>query len=246
MHTIRSYIFVLCASISSLVSAQTCGLSLFSENGEKFKVYTNGTLRNLTPVNEIKLCGFPSDVVKLKLEFEDSSHFEKIMYLRAGFIENHRVFKKKGNSWYIAFESGEEIPKPLLNLTVITIITNSQTVVGGNTIVNGSKTITVITNTNQCISPVSDNSFYQFYGHLKNLTFDADRLKEAKSAISHDCFTSKQVKDLLKAFSFESSRLEFAKYAYSFVYDKGVYSIVKEGFSNSLSGDELEQYIKNK
>lgn len=225
-----------------LANAQTCGLMLFTENGEKFKLSTNGTLRNPQPLNEIKLCGFPSDIVKIRLEFEDKTVLEKTMYLRMGVIEHHRVSKKSDGTWRVAFDSDENIPTPYQNTTVVTVIN----VQGIGFDPQPVATTTIVTQSNNCGLPISDRSFYEFYGHLKNMTFDSDQLKEAKDAVRRGCFSSNQIKMTLTAFTYESSRLEFAKYAYDFAYDKGAYSLVKEGFSNSLSGDELDQYLRTK
>ena len=236
-------LFFLLALVSNVYS-QTCGMLLFTENGESFSVYTNGTLQNQTPVNQLKLVGFPSDIVKLKIKFIDTTQgtIEKTMYLRIGFIEHHKIKKNAKGKWSISFDSDEQIPAAYANTTTTTVITINNNSAGSN---STTSTVTVSTKINNCASPMNDKSFYNFYGHFKSITFDSDQLKEAKEAVARDCFSSKQIKTLLSAMVYESSRLEFAKYAYPYVYDKGAYAVVKEGFSNSISGDELDTYIKS-
>lgn len=225
--------------------AQTCGLLLFAEDGQKFKVSTNGTARNTTSQSEVKLVGFPSDIVKVHLEFDDKSTLDRTMYLRMGVIEHHRLSRAANGTWRVSFESDEEIPQPFMNTTVVTLINHLG---GPSTGSPGQPTATtIITSRNTpCGLPLSDRSCYEFYGHLKGLTFDNNRVQTAKDAVRRDCFSSSQIKMLLGAFTYESSRLEFAKYAYDFVYDRGVYAIVREGFTNSLSGDELMQYVRGR
>ncbi len=227
--------------------AQTCGLLLFTENGEKFKLYTNGTLRNNSPQSEVKLCGFPSDIVKVRLEFEDQSKLEKTMYLRMGVIEHHRVLKSASGAWKTVFDNDENIPSNYQNVTVVTVIqvNAGQDKMIGN-LVNQPTTVTVVNTHKNCGFPLSDRSFYELYGHLKGLTFESDRLTEAKDAVRRDCFSSDQIKMALGTFDHESSRLEFAQYAYDFVFDKGAYALVKEGFSSPLTGDELDVFLKTK
>lgn len=228
-------LFLICSAGSAL-HAQPCGILLYSTEGKKFKVYTNGELQNAKPMSTITLCCFPMDIVKVKLEFEDKSTMEQTLYLRSGFIEHHRVTGKK-----IVFDSYEEIPQQYAGVTNVTIINiNGGNTGGGNTVVTSRASSS---GGRGCSSPMADRSFYEFYGALKNKKFDSDRLADAQAAVQRDCFTSKQVKITLGAFKFEDSRLEFAKFAYAHVYDKGAYNTVKEGFSNSLSGNELDDYI---
>lgn len=227
-----------------IVKAQTCGLMLFTENGEKFKLYTNGTLRNTVAQNEVKLCGFPSDIVKVRLEFEDHTKLEKTMYLRMGVIEHHRVYKAANGAWKIIFDSDENIPSIYQNTNAVTVVPNA----GGQTrpkmCMPTSPSVAAVKK--NCGFPISDRSFYEFYGHLKSVTFESDKLQEAKDAVRRDCFSSNQIKIALGAFDHESTRLEFAQYAYDFVFDKGAYSLVKEGFSNPLTGDELDAFLRGK
>ncbi|HNQ83646.1 MAG TPA: DUF4476 domain-containing protein, partial [Bacteroidales bacterium] len=54
-----------------------------------------------------------------------------------------------------------------------------------------------------------------------------------------------QVKEIMKLFSFEESRLEFAKYAYGYTYDLSNFYIVNDAFSFESSIDELNKYIRS-
>lgn len=101
-----------------------------------------------------------------------------------GYVEHHRVTDKK-----IAFDPYEEMPSEYANITNVTVIN-----------VNNSNdappiTITTSTKSNNCTSPISDRSFYEFYGHLKNQSFDNDKLTKARNAVTRDCFNSKQIKN---------------------------------------------------
>ena len=239
----KTLLLCLCVLMVSFHASfsQTCGIFLYNTDGKKFKVYANGELQNTTAMSEVRLCCFPMDIVKVKLEFEDKSVIEKKLFLRIGFIEHHIVTDKK-----IVFDSYEEMPQEYADITNITVI-NVNTASGGKGGYSGGGGITTVTSSNRsCMSSISDKSFYEFSGHFKSRSFDSDKLEEGKSAVKRDCFTSKQIKILLGGFTYESSKLEFAKYAYSYVYDKGAYATVKEGFSNSLSGNELDDFINNR
>ncbi|NUM32142.1 MAG: DUF4476 domain-containing protein [Bacteroidetes bacterium] len=78
---------------------------------------------------------------------------------------------------------------------------------------------------------------------IKNQSFDSDRLKIAKNIVKQQNLNSEQIFKITKLFSFESSRLEFAKYAYGFAVDKSNYNIVQSAFQFSSSVSELQDFI---
>jgi hypothetical protein len=57
---------------------------------------------------------------------------------------------------------------------------------------------------------------------------------------------SSEIAEITKLFSFESSRLDFAKYAYDYVIDPKNYVIVQDAFMFSSSTSELQDYIAAK
>ncbi|MBK7443606.1 MAG: DUF4476 domain-containing protein [Bacteroidetes bacterium] len=85
--------------------------------------------------------------------------------------------------------------------------------------------------------------FDQLLQTLKNQWFDDTRLNVAKQAMANNWFTAEQVARLMREFSFESSKLELAKYAYAHVVDKPNYFVVYDEFWFSSSVDELINYI---
>jgi len=88
--------------------------------------------------------------------------------------------------------------------------------------------------------------FDQFKQTLRNEGFDDTRANLAKQTISANYFTVAQVKEILGLFSFESTKLSVAKYAYDYTIDKGSYFLVNDVFSFSSSKDELANYIRAK
>lgn len=81
---------------------------------------------------------------------------------------------------------------------------------------------------------------------IKNQSFDTERLKIAKNAVMQNRLNSSEIAEITKLFSFESSRLDFAKYAYDYVIDPKNYVIVQDAFMFSSSTSELQDYIAAK
>lgn len=89
----------------------------------------------------------------------------------------------------------------------------------------------------------NDETFALTLNAIKKQSFDTERLKIAKNAAAQGNMLSSEVAEITKLFSFESSRLEFAKYAYSYTTDKKNYVIVQDAFQFSSSTSELQDYI---
>ena len=94
-------------------------------------------------------------------------------------------------------------------------------------------------------NPMSYQTFDALGKTLRKESFDDKRLTVAKQVVRDNGVSSEQVKDLLQEFSFENSQLDFAKYCYQYVSNRGNYFIVYDAFSFSSSKDELAKYIQN-
>ncbi len=75
-------------------------------------------------------------------------------------------------------------------------------------------------------------------------SFEDTKMTMAKQVGSGRCFTVAQVKGVMGLFSFEDSKLDFAKYAYERTYDIDNYYKVNDAFTFESSVDELNEYIQ--
>ena len=97
----------------------------------------------------------------------------------------------------------------------------------------------------RCNMPMPTNDFNSLRSQVRARYFDSSRMTVAKQACRYNCMTSDQIRDLCKEFSYESSRLDFAKYAFEYCYDRYRYYIVGQAFTYSSSVDQLNRYITN-
>ncbi|MGV3630185.1 MAG: DUF4476 domain-containing protein [Bacteroidota bacterium] len=92
-----------------------------------------------------------------------------------------------------------------------------------------------------------DNSgYYEFIKLLKEESFDSGKLEKAKSYVSKTTLSAAQIAEISGTFSFDSNRLDWAKYAYQYCYDKQNYFLLKPTFSFSSNYTSLEDYINGK
>jgi len=96
---------------------------------------------------------------------------------------------------------------------------------------------------NDCWMATNSSEFEGIKKNISSNGFDDTRLSQAKTIIQKKCLTSYQVKDICKLFGFESTMLDFAKFAYDWVYDQDNYYVVNEAFSFESSKTELNNFI---
>lgn len=94
-----------------------------------------------------------------------------------------------------------------------------------------------------CPWPMNESDFAAAQQTINSKSFESDKLTIAKQVLGSNCMTSDQVKWVMSTFSFEDSKLDFAKFAYGHVYDPGNYYRVNDAFTFSSSIDELNEYI---
>ena len=93
---------------------------------------------------------------------------------------------------------------------------------------------------------MNPNDFDAAMAMLSNEKFDDTRLTLAEQIVSNNPMTVSQIAQICRQFSFESNRLEFAKYAYSFCIEKHKYYMLNEVFTYDSSKQELNEYLQGK
>jgi hypothetical protein len=94
-----------------------------------------------------------------------------------------------------------------------------------------------------CPIPMDQGSFGNAKNSIDSKSFEDSKLTMAKQIIGSNCLTSAQVKEIMLLFSFEGTRLDFAKFAYGRTYDIGNYYMVNDAFTFESSIDDLNAYI---
>lgn len=98
----------------------------------------------------------------------------------------------------------------------------------------------------KCDFAMSSSDFNSAKQSFNKKSWEDDKLEFAKNTSQSSCMTSEQIRDMAKMFDFESTRLEFAIFAYDYAFDKANYSKVNEVFDFEMTIDELEEAISKK
>ncbi|BDS09420.1 DUF4476 domain-containing protein [Aureispira anguillae] len=93
-------------------------------------------------------------------------------------------------------------------------------------------------------TPMTDQEFATAKRQIGEESFESSKLRRAKQTSDANYLLCHQIKEIMEVLSFESSRLEYAQYAYSKTYDQVNYATVKESLKLSKSKEELTAFLK--
>ncbi len=88
---------------------------------------------------------------------------------------------------------------------------------------------------------MSPSDFSALKYSIDNASFDHTKLTLAKSGISQNTLSIEQIREVILLFSFESTKLEIAKYAYNYTPDKDKYYQLGDAFTFDSSKNEIAQ-----
>jgi hypothetical protein len=113
------------------------------------------------------------------------------------------------------------------------------------TIENKTNTSNQANVTNKPCVTMSHGSFQSVKSSIQKQSFEDSKMKVAKQILRSNCLNTGQIKEVMNLFSFEESKLNFAKEAYSKCTNKQDYFTISDVFTFSSSSDELMEYIEN-
>jgi hypothetical protein len=95
----------------------------------------------------------------------------------------------------------------------------------------------------RCQYATSHYDFTQALNTIQKETFEKTKITLTKQVCQSSCMTAEQLRVVLKAFTFEASRLEIAKFAYDYVFDPEKFYLINDAFEFSSSVDELNRFL---
>lgn len=96
----------------------------------------------------------------------------------------------------------------------------------------------------EAIPVATPSEVAQLVSQLKSESFDNNRAELAQAMVVSKLFTTADIKRMLATFTFEDNKLDFAKFAYTYVADPENYPQVSSVFTFSSNKTELLNHIK--
>jgi hypothetical protein len=94
-----------------------------------------------------------------------------------------------------------------------------------------------------CKNQMPGENFGQYLSAIQAESFSSNKMEIAKQ--DGICLSTIQIRSVIDQFSFESEKLDFAKWAYTRCSDPGNYFMINSGLTYSASKTELSKYIKS-
>ena len=94
-----------------------------------------------------------------------------------------------------------------------------------------------------CPWPMTNDQFSDALRSISARSFDDEKATVAKQITGSNCLTVNQAKTIMMELTFDSAKLDYAKFAYNKTYDIGNYYMLNDAFDFSSSVDELNQHI---
>jgi hypothetical protein len=97
-----------------------------------------------------------------------------------------------------------------------------------------------------CIQAASATDFSDGKKSIEKQSFADTKLKVAKTFTKNNCLSVNQIKEIMTLFSFEETKLDYAKFAHEFCVDKKNYFKLSDSFNFSSSVDDLNNFLDSK
>lgn len=131
------------------------------------------------------------------------------------------------------------------NSTMTTTTTTTTTYGSSHSSSGGGQVVYVDGYTGSIGCQVPQCDMNQIKNALANEDFENDKMDMLKVALRNKCLLASQVREFMQMFTFESDKLEFAKYAFHKTYDIDNYYLVAGDLEYSSDKEELNNYVLN-
>lgn len=245
------------------LSAQNSSLIVFDEVREDFTLIVNGTRINPTPAQHVRLTGLKPSHYKVEAVFVNAALPRQAMTIsvQAGREVSYALSRSTlaGPLEFMFLSEFSTGYLPIAPQGVVTLpytgpLTDPSAAPAQPTPVQPAPVVVVekpnplpgYTGPIGCPSPMEKPAFEEAKKSVASKSFSDTKMQLAQQITRSNCLLTTQVKDFMALFSFESQKLEFAKFAYDFTYDKGNYYKVNDAFSFESSVRELEKHLQGK
>lgn len=106
--------------------------------------------------------------------------------------------------------------------------------------------VVVVESKGGCMSQMNAASFKSAKSSIESKSFEDSKMTVAKQVTKANCLTVEQIKEVMGLFSFEESKLDYAKYAYDYCFNPGDYFLINDAFTFESSIDDLNKFLESK
>ena len=220
-------------------------LTIVAPRGQNFWLFIDDVLQNQNAVHSICIQNLRNDEYYVRVELDNQQHSCVGQYVDTRRAKTLSIVQ---NWKYYGVDDSQAYVRPDLTMNLVT----GQPNFGGNGHPNfggnGQPNFGGNGQPNMPPAPpmafgMNQNDYEAARQTIARESFDDSKLDLAKQIISRNPMTVDQIVGICRLFSFESNKLEFAKFAYAFCVEKNKYFMLNDVFSYESSKRELNDYI---
>ena len=242
---------ILLVIISTGVFAQFGTIVVYAPKGDLFTLSLSGNVKNSEPLSRVEAETPAAPTFKIRISFKDASikevsklvfnkphgkYFYKLDRNSKGAFALESTSEEEMNS---ALAVGNKSPEPEKK-AVQEVKTESSPEKSSQ-----EATPSKSTKVKNCDPPMADADFAVSLGFISSNPIESSKLGAAKKMAEKQCLTVDQIKQVIYVFDNESSRLNFAKFAYDHTFNKQDYREVKDALYTDKSKSELDAFLSN-
>ncbi len=97
-----------------------------------------------------------------------------------------------------------------------------------------------------CQTIMDNQAFGDAKSSISSKSFSSSKMTLAKQITRANCLLSRQVREVMDLFDYETDRLNYAKFAYDYTYDQGNFYMVNDAFDFESSIRSLEEFLNGR
>lgn len=229
--------------------AQSISLLIRTQNQERFWVYINNVLQNTNSVSLIQIQHFYPGTYDATVVIDKTGHpkisFPITIYNSTVFY-NININQDFSGNVLISVSPCYVYPFLKAYTTSLKMQTQQQPVVSNTTPPsrNPVKPQDRTSTSTKTLYYCNSDTYNKIIHSITHETYDHRRLEIAKKSVNSNPMSVAQIMGIAKLFSYETNKLDFLKYAYSYCYEKDKYSQVNQVLEFSTHRDEINQHIQ--
>jgi hypothetical protein len=161
----------------------------------------------------------------------------------SGSSSGKTVVTESSSEETVVINGGTTTSTSITTEETITINGGTSNSSAGNTTVVESHPMPGYNGTIGCRNVIWDREMKDIKRTISDKFHDESRLSVAKDIVKRKCLQAKHVRDIMKLFDHEGTRLKFAKAAYANTYDQDNFYIVYNELDFDVSVNELKAFI---
>ena len=244
----KTFTLLLSMALISLAGFSQSNLIFISTDGYKFTVQLNGVNQNPVPAKNVQVRGIDRDNCYLCIRFENPRFpsVSKYLNLARGVESTYIVttLQHPGPTAKHLCDHPANTGNYDIDQVIVDFVPDTHSPPPGEP--GPQPVIHPYTGALGCPVPMSPAAFNMALESIRDKSFESSKVEMAEQIAKSNCLLSEQVYIIMKLFNFENTRIDFAKFAYGYIYDPGNYFRVNDAFAFESSIETLNKFIRSK